>query len=381
MLSACVAAVALTSCEKELVPQEQNTRLKSVEISLENAAFSATRGAAGDKITSGKAVVVNDLKFFLLDNTGKEYSSKVSDGSAAAQTYWTAEELASNTSRFQFHYVDHGCSKIVAVANLGSPNMTYEQFLANQTLSIDNEQDQTDLSLYAEAQLIRKGDAQHNNVNTDGTTYVSDVYEATLLLKPRIARFEVDGFRVSFNAENPKYESIKFTDMLFDHYATTTSMSTGVETESHRVLISDLNVQSTVYNWFNTEKETAWYWDSFEAEVTPTAPAASCGTLAYHAFAGTIIPRLVIKLIVDGQPAYLYTKGFYSTTTLTDGKPTLITELQEGYIYRMSAAGATDAEKDGYIPVKEDDIDPMDRCLEITVEVMPWTVELVYPEF
>ena len=33
------------------------------------------------------------------------------------------------------------------------------------------------------------------------------------------------------------------------------------------------------------------------------------------------------------------------------------------------------------LPFDEDDIDPMDRCLEITVDVVDWAVELVYPEF
>ena len=82
---------------------------------------------------------------------------------------------------------------------------------------------------------------------------------------------------------------------------------------------------------------------------------------------------MVIKLLADGQPAYLYSKGFYKT----DG--TEVTEFEEGKIYRMSAKG--EVEMDGSIPIDEDDIDPMDRCLEITVDVVDWAVELVYPEF
>ena len=57
----------------------------------------------------------------------------------------------------------------------------------------------------------------------------------------------------------------------------------------------------------------------------------------------------------------------------------IVKEFEEGKIYRMSAAG--EVEKDGSIPIDEDDIDPMDRCLEITVDVVDWAVELVYPEF
>ena len=84
-------------------------------------------------------------------------------------------------------------------------------------------------------------------------------------------------------------------------------------------------------------------------------------------------PVMLIKLLADGQPAYLYSKGFYKA----DG--TAVTEFEEGKIYRMSAKGKF--ENDGNIPFEDEDIDPMDRCLEITVEVVDWAVELVYPEF
>ena len=45
----------------------------------------------------------------------------------------------------------------------------------------------------------------------------------------------------------------------------------------------------------------------------------------------------------------------------------------------MSAQG--DFASDGSIPIDEDDIDPMDRCLDISVDVVDWVVELVFPEF
>ena len=61
-----------------------------------------------------------------------------------------------------------------------------------------------------------------------------------------------------------------------------------------------------------------------------------------------------------------------------DGKE--ITEFKEGHIYRMHAGSAV-AGGDGDIPVDPGAIDPVDRCLEITVEVTPWTVVLVKPEF
>ncbi len=385
MLSACVAAVALTSCEKEdFVPQVQSTRMKSIEISLNNATFAGTRGPAGDKINNHQAVHVNDFKVFLVDHSNNEYVAKTESGTANAQTYWEAADLSSGAIEADFHYVEHGCVKIVAVANLGK-DMTYSEFLQMENLTINNEQNQKALSLYAEADL-QPANRQHQDKNDDGTTYVADVYTAKLTLKPRISRFEVDGFRVLFNSP-AKHNEIKVTDILFDHYAAETSLKTGQET-SHVKHINSYDIQADVYNYFNDATNTGWWLDRFATPlvITPTAPAADAEDasgnktpLAYHFFSGTIIPNLVIKLIVDGQPAYVHSTGFRSADELVDGQPKVIDEFKEGYIYRMSAAG--EVAGNGSIPIPEDAIDPMDRCLEITVEAIPWTVELIYPEF
>ena len=142
--------------------------------------------------------------------------------------------------------------------------------------------------------------------------------------------------------------------------------------------------ESKVYEWLDETdpalKPAAWYWDTFDVTITPAAPTADIrdedgisAPLAYHIFSSDLVPVMVIKLTADGQPAYLYSKGFYKDAE------TPVTTFEEGKIYRMSAKG--EVEKDGSIPIDEDDIDPMDRCLEITVDVVDWAVELVYPEF
>ena len=92
-------------------------------------------------------------------------------------------------------------------------------------------------------------------------------------------------------------------------------------------------------------------------------------------FSGDKVPVFVLKLVVDGQPAYLYTKRIKDSS----GNP--ITSFQEGYIYRMSGEGEAGPGTDGTIEIPEEKIDPMDRCLDITVDVMSWEVALVTPEF
>ena len=363
MLAASVAVCAFASCNKqETTPISK--RLKTVEVSLENVVIS--KAVAEDKINSGDAVVVNDLKIFLTDAAGNEYTAKKENGVDDAQSYF--EGLPGKVA--EFHYVDPNCTKVVAVANLGE-DITFAEYKAGlEDLDIDVQQDPKALVLYDDATLVGP-DGEHNDANSDGTTYLSPVYKAELTLTPRVSRFEVDGFVVNFNDE-PKYEEINITQLAFTNYYQKTTVVEGTESElvNH---IADFANQAEVYAWLDNEG-TGWYRDSFDITITPADNKADTpDPLAYHIFSCDKTPVMVIKLYADGQPAYLYSKGFYTK----DAEE--VTEFEEGKIYRMSAAG--DVLGDGSIPVDEDDIDPMDRCLEITVEVIKWAVELVYPEF
>lgn len=363
MLAASVAVCALASCNKqETTPVSK--RLKTVEVSLENVIMS--KAVAADKINAGDAVVVNDLKIFLTDAAGNEYTAKTENGVDEAQSYF--EGLPGETA--VFHYVDPNCTKVVAVANLGK-DITFAEYNAGLAdLDIDQQQDPKALVLYDDATLTGP-DGEHNDVNADGTTYLSPVYKAELTLTPRVSRFEVDGFVVNFS-EEPKYEEINITQLAFTNYYQNTTVVEGTESTivNH---ITDFADQALVYEWLDNQG-TGWYRDYFDITITPAANKADTPEpLAYHMFSCTEPPVLVIKLLADGQPAYLYSKGFYNTSG------TEVTEFEEGKIYRMNAAG--DVLGDGSIPIDEEDIDPMDRCLEITVEVVDWAVELVYPEF
>ena len=362
MLAASVAMCVLASCNKQETTPQAN-RLKSVEVSLENVII--TKGLAGDKIKAGDAVQVNDIKIFLTDAAGNEYDAKKVNGTDPAQSYFTGVP----TETVAFHYVDPNCTKVVAVANLGK-DITFAEYKALAALQIENQQDAKALVLYDEATLTSTT-REHNDAAADGTTYLAPVYEAELTLTPRVSRFEVDGFTVKFNA-TPKYNEVKITQLAFLNYYGKTTVVEGTESDLVASPV-DFTNQSEVYAWLDNG-QTAWYRDTFEVVITPEDNVQSTPKpLAYHMFSCTETPVMLIKLLADNQPAYLYSKGFYKT----DSTP--VTEFEEGKIYRMSATGKI--ENDGNLPFDEDDIDPMDRCLEITVEVVDWAVELVYPEF
>lgn len=376
MLSASVAAIALVSCNKQDTTPESK-RLRTVDISIENIVI--TKAAAGDKINAGDAVVVNDFQIFLTDNSGNEYTGKVKDGSAAAQSYWTSEDLSAGPIAAEFHYVDPNCTKVVAIANMGK-QLTFAEYQAVTTINIDEQQNSQNLVLYDAKDLVATGN-QHPDENVDGITYVSDVFKADLVMTPRVSRFEVDGFTVKFNDE-PKYDEINITQIAFQNYYPETTVKEGTESGTPVIYMQNLANQAEVYTWLDTpvEGEVPWYRDYFDVTITPAAPTADIkdadgnnAPLAYHIFSCDLVPVMVIKLTADGQPAYLYSKGFYKDAE------TPVTTFEEGKIYRMSAKG--EVENDGSIPIDEDDIDPMDRCLEITVDVVDWAVELVYPEF
>ena len=116
---------------------------------------------------------------------------------------WSAEDLASGMPAATFHYVDHKCNRVIAVANMG--DLTFDALKAF-TEEIANQQDQNGLVLLDYADLMKTSET-HTTANGKYT----EVYEAELFLAPAISRFELDGFSVSFSA-TPAYDKVEVVD-------------------------------------------------------------------------------------------------------------------------------------------------------------------------
>ena len=190
----------------------------------------------------------------------------------------------------------------------------------------------------------------------------------------------MDGFYVNFKS-NPTYSSIKFKQIAVQNYYPETQLNTGNESGDLVQHVANFADQSATFTWLHNGVKD-WYRDVFASpvEVTPAAPSGQAisganNCYAYHFFSGDAVPVIMIDLEADGLPAYLYSK----TIKLANGTP--IEKIEEGHIYRMNAAGSVDTGGDGDIVIDEDDIDPADRCIDITVDVMAWEVILVTPEF
>ena len=387
MFAVLAAAAVFTACTKEGPTMDASKTLKSVEISLDNLIY--TKGAAGDKIAAGRPVQVNDVQIFLVKSNGTFFTkAKEADGSSDAAYTFTGTAI---TNSYTFHYVDTDVNKVVVVANMGAAfTATDYDDLKTKTLAIDNQQTATNLALYGEGTLTKKGTNHTTDQDGNGNVQENQVYTSEVTIAPRVARIEVDGFRVIYTEDDPAtkdvvesiYDEITFTQLAMVNYMPTTALWNGDESGT---LVNPLATyysgstvsnETAIYNWLGTKPEgtPTWTYDACNLTCTPEVQAADFATpRAYHIFAGNKVPTFFIHLTADGVPAFIYTKS------IKDAAGNVIESFAEGTIYRMS--GETTSLGDGAIEVPEDVIDPMDRCLEITVEVEPWQVVLVTPEF
>ena len=375
MLSACVAALALVSCNKGThTPEGPQTGLKSIEIKINNSVL--TKGDGGGAVPADNHVFLNNLRIYLTDDSYSTfYVAYAQDGSTPATSYWEGTELTTLMAggEINFHYVDPAVTKVIAVGNMGDTPYASVTALKDAALDIDGQQDHEELSLYGEGPVTGPS-GTHTDVNV-----LNNIYTASVTLKPRISRFEVAGFRVKFN-DTPKYNTIEVLQLAFDNYMPTATFYTGAETGTLVDRIADAQLEvannADVYTWLAGNTGAGWWYDTYAAgaiSLTKTAPVKDVDQLAYHFFAGNVKPQFIIHLTADGVPAYVYTKK------LKDENDAEIIEFAEGTIYRMSAEG--ESVDNGVIEIPEDKIDQMDRCLDITVTVAPWVVTLVTPEF
>lgn len=397
MFAVLAAAAVFTACTKEGPTMDASKTLKSVEISLDNLIY--TKGAAGDKIEAGDPVQVNDVQIFLVKSDGTFFTeAKKANGSTAADYTFTGDAI---TNSYTFHYVDTDVNKVVVVANVAPKedeedtfNPTNYEDLQEMTLQIDAQQDATELTLYGEGTLTKKGTNHTTDQDGNGNVQENQVYTSDVTLVPRVARIEVDGFRVIYTEDDPEtkdvvesiYDEITFTQLAMVNYIPTTPLWSGIESGDPVNPLDEyyegatVSNETAIYNWLGTKPEgtPTWTYDACNLTCTPEVQAADFATpRAYHIFAGNVVPTFFIHLTADDVPAFLYTKSIKVKGENNQLVP--LTAFEEGTIYRMS--GATTSLGDGAIEIPEDVIDPMDRCLEITVEVEPWQVVLVTPEF
>lgn len=383
MLSACVAALTLAGCAKEEVTSTDGN-YKSVKIEVGNLFLTKS---VGDAITTGTPIALKDFRIYLIaGNTIKNTATDKVGNTLGSEAYVFN---AKPSGAIEYHFVDPSVNKVVAVANLTSEQYasikTYDDIKALK-LAVADQQNAGALALYAE-DVLKQAGTQHipePGSHKEGESLITNVYKATLNFAPRVSRFELDGFAVKFLAENQRYNKISINQIALNNYYPTSVLYNGAEEGKLVDCTPEDPAKAVAYLTGNTGME--WYSDKETVEfVRPAGMTADQwvqadlqSNLYYHFFSTTTVPELMFQVStedVDGgaSSTYIYTKNFKGS----DGK--YIEEFEEGKIYRMNFEGT--AEGDGDVPLSEEDIDQLGRCLDITVTVENWNVVLVTPEF
>ena len=367
---------------------------KSVEIEINNLFMTKS---AGETIADGTTVTLKDFRIYLTDGTNFYWDATNEKGEVLSGDAY--KFAAKPSDPIAFHFVNPLVNKVVAVANLTDEQYaaitTYADIMALK-LDIAAQQDPDALALFAEDALEATGQ-QHipeGNTHKPGDNRITNVYKADLTFTPRVARLELDGFAIGFNAgERARYNKISIHQVAFNNYYPTTSLSNGTEEGTLVDCKAENPASAVAYLTGNTGSE--WYSDKTSLEFD--RPAAMTNdtwvekelddTFYYHFFPTASAtseaagyPELMFQLsTVDTDNAasstYIYTKNFKKGAEV-------ITVFEEGKIYRMNFSASVEPDKgDGDVPVNEDDIDQLGRCLDITVTVDDWNVILVTPEF
>lgn len=406
MLSACVAALAFVSCNKEEGPAIKDG-YKSVEIEISNLFQTKSMG---QMIEDESVITLQNLRIYLTDGTNIYFNAMDEAGTTLTEAaYQFAPSAAAPLPEtISYHFVDPKVNKVVAIANLTDAQYatikTYED-IKKLILSIDTQQDPDFIALYDESGLTATG-SQHvpeKDTHKVGANEITNVYKATLNLVPRVARFELDGFAIKFSDDKPIYNTITINKVAFNNYYYSVALYNGVEEAVSLDCGAEQQVNAINYlSSITLGAEEQWYGDVLDGGLTIIRPAtvAAGGSwvneqikdsegnpyaLYYHMFPLDSVepemsgyPELMFQLAAtdlagNTTATYIYTKSFKNESG------DVITEFEEGKIYRMNIAGITDGEGD--LPFKEEDIEQLARCLDITVTVDDWNVILVTPEF
>ncbi len=401
MCAAFAAAMVLAGCNKENETHvdDGSNGFKSCVLQLENVAL--TKLPSTDYISNNTAVTLNSFQVFFSDGTNI-YQAYESDGVAVADTYFDSatDEL---TAMKQFHFLPHAVNEVLVIGNfdeitsLGTVDETGKYSLTRQQLreqinqlEIATQQNPKDMKLFGVDQSLEASGGNHNSGGD-----VNPVYLAKVELKPTVARFEITGFNYDLDPVTAarKYTSLSIKQLTVRSYfeKATASVSgesaltvTGSQNDAYNEStypITDGNANA----YFNAVNGRGWFADApnitFEDDIwskgnlTPTTDAPYTAEsvdpvlYSYHLFPGQV-PQFLVRL--EAQPVSGATEHLYLMTNSLRKSATEILLPQDilpGNIYRMAFSFS-----DGSFEQPE-------KCIELTVSVAKWKVNVLTPEF
>ena len=397
MCAAFAAAMVLAGCNKENeTPVDDGSNgFKSCVLQLENVAL--TKLPSTDYISNNTAVTLNSFQVFFSDGSSL-YQAYESDGTTVADTYFDSDLTAMK----QFHFLPHAVNEVLVIGNfdkidnLGTVDETGKYSLTRQQLreqinqlEIATQQNPSNMKLFGVDQsLVAAG-------NHDTESDKNPVYMAEVELKPTVARFEITGFNydVDPGATARKYTSLSIKQLTVRSYfeKATAAVSgesvltvTGFQNDAYNentYPITDGNVNA----YFNAVNERGWFADApnitFEGatwskgnlipttDAPYTAESVDPVLYSYHLFPGQV-PQFLVRL--EAQPVSGATEHLYLMTNSLRMSTTelfLAKDMLPGNIYRMA------------FTFSDGSFEQPEKCIELTVSVAKWQVNVLTPEF
>ncbi len=401
MCAAFAAAMVLAGCNKENeTPVDDGSNgFKSCVLQLENVAL--TKLPSTDYISNNTAVTLNSFQVFFSDGSNL-YQAYESDGTAVADTYFDSASDDLTTMK-QFHFLPHAVNEVLVIGNfdeitnLGVADETGKYPLTRQQLreqinqlDIATQQNPKDMKLFGVDQSLEASGGNHNSGGD-----VNPVYLAKVELKPTVARFEITGFNYNLDPETAarKYTSLSIKQLTVRSYfeKATVAVSgesaltvTGSQNDAYNestYSITDGNANA----YFNAVNGRGWFADApnitFEDDtwskgnLTPTTDAPYTAEsvdpvlYSYHLFPGQV-PQFLVRL--EAQPVTGATEHLYLMTNSLRKSATEILLPQDilpGNIYRMA------------FTFSDGSFEQPEKCIELTVSVAKWQVNVLTPEF
>lgn len=397
MCAAFAAAMVLAGCNKETeTPVDDGSNgFKSVTLKLENVAAALTKLPSEDYIGNSDDVYLTSFQVFFSDGSSLFEAYNV-DQSTPAETFFKLPDDLTTTK--QFHYLPHDVNEVLVIGNfqdkinLGTVGEGKKYSLSRQELraqinqlKIEEQQDPKNLKLFGVDQALSE--------TTNHTEHGNVVYAANVTLKPAVARFEITGFKcdASDASGSRVYESVEIQQLTARTYfeKATVAISgesaltvTGEQLDAfneYSYTVTDGNAPS----YFNAVADKGWFSDDLDItlqdgawEVGNTNPttAAPYTTVdpanvlySYHVFPGEP-PQFLAKILANSAgvdvPLYLKTSSLRTQDgILNDYK------VVAGNIYRLSF-NFTDAS-----------FEQPEKCVDLTVSVAQWSVNILTPIF
>lgn len=367
LLTALVASMTFVACDNNdnEMGQLDNTP-KSVTIKLANLQKNVTSRSLDENVTS-EAAQLNNFTIFFVDGAGNFHEGYAADD--VTKNTPLNRDFNADDEIPTFHYLNASVTKVIVVGNrtwTENAKPANETALKALTAAVANLQNVKSLVLVGEQNLIKN---TQENENVPGHT---EAYKADVSILPLIARLEISAFEYSKDTDGERdYDAIAINQVAVNNYYGTTTFA-NINSDLVNATIDKATIWPYLENlgvgWFNDNlvdpielNNTNQYKHNMLAEGT------TADVFAYNVPAGTTVPQVIVRL--TGTKESKKTPLYLATSNLNGAN----NKFQAGYIYRMNAESP--------FSFKDTDLGNPDKCVDVTVEVKPWTVVPVTPEF